>query len=195
MPGRRRSSMPGEEDFGMTMVESLASGKPVIALGRGGAVEIVREKCGVLYQDATEAGLEDALRTFDRIEPSFNPLYLGPPSAEFSESVFERNFGAALAGYVGRVWVLKLQRPNLQPVYKPLTTQETRGHYDSGMPTQAAVHPELYRMAQDCPESLTDEEVMLVLCDSPTRIRVAATGSSANFSTVTKCVSLPGASG
>jgi RNA polymerase sigma-70 factor, ECF subfamily len=34
------------------------------------------------------------------------------------------------------------------------------------MPTQAAVHPELYRLAQDCPESLTDEEVMLVLCDA-----------------------------
>jgi len=33
--------VPGEEDFGITMVESLASGKPVIALGRGGAVEIV----------------------------------------------------------------------------------------------------------------------------------------------------------
>src|SRR6202000_3180350 len=48
--------MPGEEDFGITMVESLASGKPVIALGRGGALEIVREKCGVLFQEATEAG-------------------------------------------------------------------------------------------------------------------------------------------
>lgn len=34
------------------------------------------------------------------------------------------------------------------------------------MSTQAAVHPELLRMAQDCPEGLTDEEVMLVLCDS-----------------------------
>ena len=33
--------VPGEEDFGMTMVEALASGKPVIALGRGGALEIV----------------------------------------------------------------------------------------------------------------------------------------------------------
>ncbi len=36
------------------MVESLASGKPVLALGRGGAVEIVREKCGVLYQEASD---------------------------------------------------------------------------------------------------------------------------------------------
>ena len=85
----------------MTMVESLASGKPVIALGRGGALEIVREKCGVLYQDPSEAGLEDALRAFDHVEPSFNPLYLRTSVGEFSESVFERNFGAMLAGLRG----------------------------------------------------------------------------------------------
>jgi RNA polymerase sigma factor (sigma-70 family) len=34
------------------------------------------------------------------------------------------------------------------------------------MPTQAAANPELFRMAQDCPEALTDEEVMFVLCDA-----------------------------
>jgi glycosyltransferase involved in cell wall biosynthesis len=32
---------PGEEDFGIVMVEALACGTPVIALGRGGAVDIV----------------------------------------------------------------------------------------------------------------------------------------------------------
>jgi glycosyltransferase involved in cell wall biosynthesis len=94
--------VPGEEDFGITMVESLASGKPVVALGRGGSVEIVREKCGVLYQDSTETGLTDALRAFDRMEPSFNPLFLRTAVGEFSESVFERNFGAALTRLVGR---------------------------------------------------------------------------------------------
>ena len=31
--------MPGEEDFGITMVEALASGKPVIGLARGGALK------------------------------------------------------------------------------------------------------------------------------------------------------------
>jgi glycosyltransferase involved in cell wall biosynthesis len=93
--------MPGEEDFGITMVESLASGKAVVALGRGGAAEIVLEKCGVLYQDRTEAALADALRTFDRIEPSLNPLYLRTAVADFSESVFEREFGAALTRTMG----------------------------------------------------------------------------------------------
>jgi len=33
--------MPGEEDFGITTVEALASGKAIIALGRGGVLEIV----------------------------------------------------------------------------------------------------------------------------------------------------------
>lgn len=32
------------------------------------------------------------------------------------------------------------------------------------METKTAVHQELYRLAQDCPESLTDEEVMFILC-------------------------------
>ncbi|HEX4137202.1 MAG TPA: glycosyltransferase [Bryobacteraceae bacterium] len=90
--------VPGIEDFGMTMVESLASGKPVVALGCGGALEIVGEKCGVLYDDSSEAGLSEALRTFDRLEPSFNPLYLRTAAADFSEPVFARKFSAALAG-------------------------------------------------------------------------------------------------
>jgi glycosyltransferase involved in cell wall biosynthesis len=93
--------IPGMEDFGMTMVESLASGKPVVALGRGGAVEIVREKCGVLFDDSTEAGLSEALRTFDRIESSFNPLYLRTAAADFSESVFEQKFKAAMNRMLG----------------------------------------------------------------------------------------------
>jgi glycosyltransferase involved in cell wall biosynthesis len=94
--------MPGEEDFGITMVESLASGKPVIAYGRGGAVEIVRDKCGVLYSEATEAGLDEALRTFDKIEPTLNPLYLRTAVGGFSESVFEQEFKAAVGHVLGR---------------------------------------------------------------------------------------------
>jgi glycosyltransferase involved in cell wall biosynthesis len=42
--GSRALVVPGEEDFGITMVEALASGKPVLALGRGGACEIVTQQ-------------------------------------------------------------------------------------------------------------------------------------------------------
>lgn len=94
--------MPGEEDFGITTVESLASGKPVVALGRGGSREIVRERCGVLYDDATETSLAGALRTFDRMESYFNPLYLRTAAAPYSESVFNREFSAVLNVLTGR---------------------------------------------------------------------------------------------
>lgn len=88
--------LPGEEDFGMTMVESLASGKPVIALGCGGAVEIVGDDGGVLYQEASEAGLSAALRTFDRIESSLSPFGLRARASQFSEARFEKKFRSVL---------------------------------------------------------------------------------------------------
>lgn len=94
--------VPGEEDFGITTVESLASGKPVIALGRGGSLEIVRERCGVLYDEPTEACLADALRVFDRAEQAFNPLFLRTAVAEFSEDTFDRKFSGAVNKITGR---------------------------------------------------------------------------------------------
>jgi glycosyltransferase involved in cell wall biosynthesis len=88
--------VPGEEDFGITMVESLASGKPVIALGRGGAMEIVSNGCGLLYAEPSEASLEGALRSFDRIQPLIDPAHLKTRALAFSEAAFERRFRAVL---------------------------------------------------------------------------------------------------
>jgi glycosyltransferase involved in cell wall biosynthesis len=88
--------MPGEEDFGITMVEALASGKPVIALGRGGAGEIVADGCGVLYAEPTEASLGQALRDFDGCAERINPAQLQRRAAEFSEEAFDSNFRVVL---------------------------------------------------------------------------------------------------
>jgi glycosyltransferase involved in cell wall biosynthesis len=88
--------VPGEEDFGMTMVESLASGKPIVALGRGGALEIAGPDCAMLYGDPSESALTGALRKFDRIEPFINPDYLRRRAEKFSGAAFERAFRLAL---------------------------------------------------------------------------------------------------
>ena len=83
--------LPGEEDFGIVAAESLAAGKPVIALGRGGACEIVpaAEPCGgILYAATTEDHLAGALKDFDRLEPAIQPQQLQSYAARFSERRF-----------------------------------------------------------------------------------------------------------
>jgi RNA polymerase sigma-70 factor, ECF subfamily len=55
---------------------------------------------------------------------------------------------------------------HLQPVYKTLTTPQADDYYHRAMRIQATVSPELRQMASSCPEGLTDEELMVVLCDS-----------------------------
>lgn len=52
----------GEEDFGITMVEALAAGAPVIALNAGGALDIVEDGVhGVLVSEPTVASLRAAV--------------------------------------------------------------------------------------------------------------------------------------
>src|SRR5262249_47366684 len=60
---------PGEEDFGMVPVEAMASGRPVVAYGRGGAVEtVVSGLSGVFFARQTVADISSAVRTLSDIE-------------------------------------------------------------------------------------------------------------------------------
>ncbi len=63
--GARAFLFPGTDDFGITPVEALAAGTPVIAYGQGGALEyVVPGKTGVLFPEQTAKSLALALGDF-----------------------------------------------------------------------------------------------------------------------------------
>ncbi len=87
----RAMVVPGEEDFGMAPVEALASGKPVIALGRGGSLESVPLSDplgGVFFDEPDEARLVEALHRFELVEAQVRPRELQAWADQFSEANF-----------------------------------------------------------------------------------------------------------
>jgi glycosyltransferase involved in cell wall biosynthesis len=87
--------MPGEEDFGIVPLEAQACGTPVIALGRGGAVETVRDgSTGVLMPEPGPSALLVAL---DRLRTlRLDPAVAVANAARFSQAAFGAAFRRAL---------------------------------------------------------------------------------------------------
>lgn len=78
---------PGHEDFGITPVEAMACGKPVVALKKGGALETVVEgKSGVFFSDPTAEALGAAVDQLEQI--TWNPAAIRKHAEQFSEANF-----------------------------------------------------------------------------------------------------------
>lgn len=88
----------GEEDFGITMVEALAAGAPVVALARGGALDIVRpDQDGVLVERADPASVREAV---ERIAArDWNRDELAARAAEFSRERFLSRMLETIEGF------------------------------------------------------------------------------------------------
>lgn len=86
---------PAEEDFGIVMVESLASGTPVIAYKKGGSLDIVKDlKTGVFFEEQSEKSLISAVKQFEKM--TFNKKDLANNARKFSKERFKKQFMEAV---------------------------------------------------------------------------------------------------
>lgn len=87
-----------EEDFGITPVEAQACGTPVIAYGRGGALETVRaigrdsQPTGVFFKEQTVDSLKAAIKKFEDNSSNIFPKSCRKNAEQFSIDVFRTRF-------------------------------------------------------------------------------------------------------
>ena len=93
--------VPGTEDFGMTMAEVQAAGRPPVALARGGALEIVRDgETGFLFGEPTTDALAAAMRRSMAVD--LDPDALVASAQRFDRARFDTELLAVLADALGR---------------------------------------------------------------------------------------------
>ncbi len=94
-----------QEDFGIVLVEAQACGTPVIAFGKGGALETVlgrstERPTGVFFTEQTVPCLVQAIKTFERENDRFEPTACRENAQRFHVERFRRQFSV----YVAEQW-------------------------------------------------------------------------------------------
>jgi glycosyltransferase involved in cell wall biosynthesis len=93
---------PGEEDFGIVPLEAMASGKPVIAYGKGGVSETVTPinpavpidgedtHTGVFFYEQTADSLGEAIQLFEQRRREFHPSAIRAHVQAFDRELFKK---------------------------------------------------------------------------------------------------------
>jgi glycosyltransferase involved in cell wall biosynthesis len=93
---------PPLEDFGITPLEAMAAGRPVIAFGAGGARETVvppgegEPPTGLFFEHQTVEALVDAIRRFEASAHQFEPKALRRRAEAFDRPLFRERVHAYL---------------------------------------------------------------------------------------------------
>lgn len=78
---------PGEEDFGMVPVEAMASGRPVVAFGRGGATETVSDGVsGVFFSEQSVEAIASAVKRMASLD--LDPRQIAAHASQFGRQQF-----------------------------------------------------------------------------------------------------------
>ncbi len=86
---------PGLDDFGITPVEAMAAGTPVIAYKAGGALDYVKPgTTGEFFDEQTVASLSQTLRNFDGNQ--YSPAAVRAFAQKFSVEAFHKNMRSAI---------------------------------------------------------------------------------------------------
>ena len=88
--GAKALLFPGLEDFGIVPVEAQAAGTPVIAFGKGGALETVKDgETGLFFHEQTVESLCQAIEEFEG--RNWKPELCRANATRFSPYNFEHN--------------------------------------------------------------------------------------------------------
>lgn len=86
-----------EEDFGLTPIEAQAAGTPVIAYGKGGTLETIRnidqtKPTGLFFYNQTVSSLCEAIKEFEKMSEKFTPENCMDNASNFTIDQFRARF-------------------------------------------------------------------------------------------------------